>query len=426
MLKQDMSPSDKFLENHPNLLNYTHNILSKRKYTFLFPRILEAHFVAKRALESQAFINTGRILLILLFLIIVANVTLYYQHIVLQKNYQIIKQTYIPLSLAITFILFSPFINYVRSHFYYFMAPFSVFILYHIIILTLQYGGDYSDFVVYHLMMAIILMAFGLRFVLPLFCIVLTTAGLLGVIYAHIYNIPINFAKFSNYYILYCLVVMALTAISEWHERLAFLQGLLLDHQSQELNLLNKELERIAHEDALTGIANRRSFDVAASKEWDRALRDKQSLTILLLDVDFFKRFNDHYGHSAGDDCLRLVAQSLQKSVLRSSDIVARYGGEEFVILLPNTKAEGGHQVAERIIQAVDDLNIPHNQSDTARHVTISVGVSSLIAHPELSLAALIHQADVALYKAKEMGRHQYVVYEDLLPKFPPKSSASA
>ena len=89
-------------------------------------------------------------MLILLFLIIVANVTLYYQHIVLQNNYQIIKQTYIPLSLAITFILFSPFINYVRNHFYYFMAPCSIFILYHIIILTLQYGGDYSDFVVYH------------------------------------------------------------------------------------------------------------------------------------------------------------------------------------------------------------------------------------------------------------------------------------
>lgn len=143
-----------------------------------------------------------------------------------------------------------------------------------------------------------------------------------------------------------------------------------------------------------------------------------------MVDVDFFKRFNDYYGHSAGDDCLRLVGQALQKSVLRSSDIVARYGGEEFVILLPNTKSKGGIEVAIRIIQAVDQLNISHSQSDVATTVTISVGVSTLIAHPELTTASLIQQADVALYKAKEMGRHQYVVYEDLLPKSPPKSSA--
>lgn len=424
MLKQQSS--EHTLQHHPELLTYTLNALSSRKFTFLFPKILEAEFVNKRALESQAFINTGRYLLIALFLVIVLNVSLYYEHIIFDNHFKIIKQTYIPLSLAITFILFSPFIGYVRNKFYYFMSPCAIFILYHIITLTLRYDGDYNDFVVYHLMMAIILMAFGLRFVLPLFVIVLSTAGLLSILYAHVYDLPVNYAKFSNYYVLYCCVVVALTAISEWHERLAFLQSLLLDHQSLELSALNKELARIAHEDALTGIANRRSFDDMARKEWDRALRDKQYLTLLLLDVDFFKRFNDYYGHSAGDDCLRLVGQTLQKSVLRSSDIVARYGGEEFVILLPNTEASGGIEVAQRIVDAIDELSITHNQSDVASHVTISVGVSTLVAQPEFGIANLIHQADVALYKAKEMGRHQFVVYEDLLPKFPPRASASA
>jgi len=157
------------LQQFPHLLDYTLDLSQKRKFTFRFPEILEAQFVAKRAQESQAFINTGRYLLILLFLIIVGNVTIYYDHIVLQNNFQIIKQTYIPLSLAITFILFSPFISYVRNYFYYFMAPCAIFILYHINILALEYSGDYGDFVVYHLMMAIILMAFGLRFVLPIF-----------------------------------------------------------------------------------------------------------------------------------------------------------------------------------------------------------------------------------------------------------------
>lgn len=425
MFKQQLHQGS-ILQQFPYLLEYTLESLKKRKFILAFPAILEAQFVAKRAAESQAFINTGRYLLILLFLLIVANVTFYYDHIVLTNNYQIIKQTYIPLSIAITFILFSPFLRYVRDYFYYFMAPCAIFIIYHISILTFEYNGDYSDFVVYHLMMAIILMAFGLRFVLPLFVIVLVSAAGLSIGVAELRDLSVNYVKFSNYYILYSCVVIALTAISEWHERLAFLQSLLLDHQSLELSVLNKELERIAHEDALTGIANRRSFDEIARKEWDRALRDKQALTLLLLDVDFFKRFNDYYGHSAGDDCLRLVGQALQKSVLRSSDVVARYGGEEFVILLPNTESKGGIEVATRIIQAVDQLNISHSQSDVAANVTISVGVSTLIARPELTIASLIHQADVALYKAKEMGRHQYVVYEDLLPKSPPKSSASA
>ena len=165
-----------------------------------------------------------------------------------------------------------------------------------------------------------------------------------------------------------------------------------------------------------------------ARKEWDRALRDKQPLSLLLIDVDYFKRFNDFYGHSAGDICLQKIGQALQQSVMRSSDIVARYGGEEFIILLPNTKDAGGIEVATRIIDAVDALNIPHQQSDTHSHVSISVGVSTLVASPNLSIASLIHQADVALYKAKEMGRHQYVVYEELLPKpkSPPEAFASA
>jgi diguanylate cyclase (GGDEF)-like protein len=367
-------------------------------------------------LTAKQFINTGRYLLIVLFLIIVANVTFFFQEIVLNNDYRIIKETYIPLSAAITFILFSPFLKIVRHNFYYFMTPCSILILHHIILLSLRYDNDYSDMVVYHLMMAIILMAFGLRFVLPLFIVILIISGITSTLYANWIGLHINYIKFANYYILYCCVVAALTAISEWHERLAFLQGLLLDHHSEELSKLNKELDRIAHEDALTGIANRRSFDELARKEWDRALRDKQPLTLLLIDVDYFKRFNDFYGHSAGDDCLYRVGQTLKAAVLRSSDIVARYGGEEFVILLPNTKAEGGIEVAQRIIDSVDALAIAHEQSDVVPHVSISVGVITLTATANLDVAKLVHQADIALYKAKELGRHQYVIYDELQP----------
>ena len=414
MLKQPYQGESQ--QQMPELFSYINKILSQKKLIFLFPSVLEKQFVAKRAAESQAFINTGRYLLIVLFLVIVANVTFFFKDIVLDNNYQIIKETYIPLSAAIVFILFSPFIKIVRHNFYYFMAPCAVFVLHHIIFLSLRYENDYSDLVIYHLMMAIILMAFGLRFVLPLFVAILVVSGVVSTVYANWIGLHINYIKFSNYYILYCCVVVALTAISEWHERLAFLQGLLLDHHSEELVKLNKELDRIAHEDALTGIANRRSFDELARKEWDRALRDKQPLTLLLIDVDFFKRFNDYYGHSAGDDCLRKIGQTLRAAVLRSSDIVARYGGEEFVILLPSTKAAGGIEVAQRMIEAVDALKIAHQQSDVVPHVSISVGVITMIVTPNLDVANLVHQADVALYKAKEIGRHRYVTYDELLP----------
>lgn len=221
MFKQQLHQGS-ILQQFPYLLEYTLESLKKRKFILAFPAVLEAQFVAKRAAESQAFINTGRYLLILLFLLIVTNVTFYYDYIILTNNYQIIRQTYIPLSIAITFILFSPFIRYVRDYFYYFMALCAIFIIYHILILTFEYNGDYSNFVVYHLMMAIILMAFGLRFVLPLFVIVLVSAASLSIGVAEFRDLSINYAKFSNYYILYSCVVIALTAISEWHERLAF------------------------------------------------------------------------------------------------------------------------------------------------------------------------------------------------------------
>jgi diguanylate cyclase (GGDEF)-like protein len=212
---------------------------------------------------------------------------------------------------------------------------------------------------------------------------------------------------------------MALAAISEWHERIAFLQSLLLTHQTEELKKLNEELDHIAHEDALTGIANRRSFDDLSRKEWDRGLRDQQPLTLLLLDVDFFKKYNDFYGHGEGDRCLHNIGQVLKASIMRTSDVVARYGGEEFAILLPNTKASGGVQVAERVTTFVDGLAITHDYSDAATHVTISIGIATITANTTQSMSDLLKQADIALYQAKANGRHQFVVYQ------PPETTAA-
>ena len=413
MLKQDNN-SNNILNNNPDTLAYVESKKKKKKIVFKFPSPLEERFIYKRAKDSQAFIHTGRYLLVLLFMTICLNVWLFFSDIVFYNDFEVVKSTYIPLATAIAFIILSPRLSIIQRYFYYFMAPVSIFVLHIIIKLSILYDGDYSDFVTYHLMTAISLMAFGLRFILPLFVTILFSAAFFSITYAHFNNLPIIYAKFSNYYIVYSLVVMALAAISEWHERIAFLQSLLLTHQTEELKKLNEELDQMAHEDALTGIANRRCFDEVSRKEWDRGLRDQQPLTLLLLDVDSFKKFNDFYGHGEGDNCLHNIGQALKASVMRTSDVVARYGGEEFVILLPNTKVGGGIKVAERVSSFVDGLAIKHEYSDAAAHVTISIGITSMTADHEHSITDMLKQADIALYQAKANGRHQYVVYSDI------------
>ena len=407
MLRQD-SRSNNLLNNDADTLAYVETTIAQKNIVFKFPKQLEERFIYKRAKDSQAFIHTGRYLLVLLFLTICLNVWLFFSDIVFYNNFEVVKSTYLPLATAIAFIILSPRFEYIQRYFYHFMAPVSTFILYIIINLSILYDGDYSDFVTYHLMTAISLMAFGLRFILPLFVSILFSSAFFSIIYAYVHGIPIIYAKFSNYYIVYSLVVMALAAISEWHERIAFLQSLLLTHQTEELKHLNEELDQMAHEDALTGIANRRCFDEVSRKEWDRGLRDQQPLTLLLLDVDSFKKFNDFYGHGAGDQCLHSIGQALKASIMRTSDVVARYGGEEFVVLLPNTDLEGAMDVAQRIIKHIDALALPHSRSKVASFVTLSVGVTYLIPTNQNTLTAFLAKADAALYKAKENGRHQY------------------
>lgn len=402
------------LRDNPRLLSYIESTLANREFVFRFPALLEPLFIQKRIADSLAFIKAGHYLLILMFCLIITNVVVYFKDIAAANHFAVTLDSYLPLALSVLFILYGSRLPVVQRHFYYFMTPLSIAVLCIVSVLALRFQGEYGEFVIYHLMIAIILMAFGLRFVLPLFIGILTTVGLFTIGYNHYYQLGFDYAKFCNYYILYCCVTVALSAISEWHERLAFLQSLLIDYQTYELTRLNDELDRIAHEDALTGIANRRYFDDMARKEWDRGLRDQQPLTILLLDVDFFKRFNDYYGHDAGDQCLRAIAQTLKQCTLRTSDVVARYGGEEFVILLPNTKASGGVKVAERVLNAVEALALRHSYSDVAPYVTVSIGVTTFVPNTDSSLLHSMKQADLALYQAKHQGRRRFVIYQTM------------
>jgi len=174
----------------------------------------------------------------------------------------------------------------------------------------------------------------------------------------------------------------------------------------QKLEIANRELQRLAALDGLTGVANRRRFDEYLEAEWWRMAREKLPLSLILCDIDFFKRYNDTYGHQAGDACLRRVADSLRFCARRSVDLVARYGGEEFAVILPNTTAGGAFLVAEEIRTVVNTLKIDHAQSAVSQHVTLSLGVACMHPTPNTTPSMLIAAADAALYQAKAAGRN--------------------
>lgn len=173
------------------------------------------------------------------------------------------------------------------------------------------------------------------------------------------------------------------------------------------LQAANQELQRLAHQDSLTQIANRRYFDLCLNQEWRRLMREMQPLSLILCDVDFFKSYNDTYGHQAGDNCLRRIASAIATAIKRPSDVVARYGGEEFVLILPNTPALGALHVAQEIQEAVRALELIHTGSRVTSYVTLSMGVTTVVPKANLSPMSLIAAADRALYKAKSAGRNR-------------------
>jgi diguanylate cyclase (GGDEF)-like protein len=180
-----------------------------------------------------------------------------------------------------------------------------------------------------------------------------------------------------------------------------------------QLQMLN-QIDMIRHlsiTDQLTDLPNRRSFDQRFSLEWNHAMRNKMPLSIFLLDIDFFKIYNDTYGHLQGDEALRTVPKVIMKPLHRSNDFLARWGGEEFVVLLPGTASDGAMEVAEQIRAGVEKMRIPC-EKEGAEKITISIGVNTLLPRPENSSSDFIDGADRALYEAKRTGRNRVCKYE--------------
>jgi diguanylate cyclase (GGDEF)-like protein len=179
-----------------------------------------------------------------------------------------------------------------------------------------------------------------------------------------------------------------------------------VQEQAEALQKANEELNRLANLDGLTEVANRRRFDDYLACEWYRSARERQPLSLILCDIDYFKYYNDYYGHQVGDTCLKQVAQTIQASLKRPADLLARYGGEEFAIVLPNTPPEGAICVAETIRSNIHQLKIPHDRSLVDPCITLSLGVAFQIPNTHSQPKLLIAAADRALYSAKAKGRN--------------------
>ncbi|WP_455220967.1 diguanylate cyclase [Kaarinaea lacus] len=186
-----------------------------------------------------------------------------------------------------------------------------------------------------------------------------------------------------------------------------------LGELQKELQRSNAELQKLTCLDGLTCIANRRRFDDFIRKECLRSARDETTIALILIDIDYFKLYNDNYGHLKGDECLQKVAAALQKAVQRPADLVARYGGEEFAVVLPSTDASGAIKIADSLRHAVEALELPHAYSPLTNIITISMGIACKVANEKTSPADLIEMADEALYEAKNAGRNQSKVHEN-------------
>lgn len=209
-----------------------------------------------------------------------------------------------------------------------------------------------------------------------------------------------------------CLLGWVISRMIYARERIIFLNIRRAKISEKIHRIYTSELLHLSQNDELTNISNRRSFDETMDAYYQQARQDETALSILFIDVDFFKKYNDFYGHQKGDDVISSIAKSI-KNAIRHMDFVARYGGEEFVVLLPETDAHGAYAVASNIYRAIERLQIPHEMSEISTHVTISLGITVYKGESDLSKADVLQVADQALYRAKQLGRNQ-IYYQSI------------
>jgi len=269
-----------------------------------------------------------------------------------------------------------------------------------------------QDNVLFHaaMMYAIVIIygAVGMRFYTAIFSGWM--GGLAGILISNYLNGVIDWTFLNRTYTFSSFLGMTLAYATDRQHRENYLQNCMIELNRIELMQQAQQLSLLSQQDALTGLANRRYLDETLDNEWRRALRHEMPLTIMMVDIDYFKAYNDTLGHLKGDECLKEIAIAISSIAARSGDLVARYGGEEFLLLFPMTNAQQALIQVERLMNAIDKIAIKHPCSDVSPHVTISVGVATTIPRLNDSISAFVARADHALYKAKTNGRNQYKI----------------
>lgn len=225
-------------------------------------------------------------------------------------------------------------------------------------------------------------------------------------------NVDFNPLVFGRILVGCCLLSYVISHMIFARERLMFLYTIRAKISEQIQRIHTTELLHLSQHDELTKISNRRTFDETLEIYFDRSCREETALALLFIDVDFFKNYNDHYGHQKGDDVISTIAKTI-KNAIRHMDFVARYGGEEFVVLLPETDAHGAYAVASNIFKAIERLELPHKKSTVAKYITISLGITVFRGESFIDKEALLGVADQALYRAKQLGRNQ-IYYQSI------------
>jgi len=390
---------------------YIHSVLKERPFFLYFENDIESRFYAKRAEEYRRLLSVGKLLFLILYSVIAAIAIKTFPYAVTADDLFVLKYVLVPIGLLLILVVAIAEKPFFQTNYQWLAAPVSTLILFCVLLASITTADtNFAQHAAYDVIIIVTIISFGLRVQFPVCLLIICLAAVMTILTAVNMSWKIDWFKFLHYYGLGSTITLIIVGLIERQERFAFLQEMIVAHQTVELDRLNRALDRISREDPLTALANRRAFDENLQKEWERAKRDQQAIALLYMDVDFFKLYNDTYGHNIGDVCLRRVAQTIKQALRRPADLAARYGGEEFVVLLPNTDAEGAIDVAQRIIKHIDALALPHSRSKVAPHVTLSIGITLMVPRPKSTLTEFLANADAALYKAKENGRHQYQI----------------
>jgi len=383
------------------------------------PQKLENEFwkfnVDRTRLNAIQFFGQGVITYtIFVLLILPSNFVVIHatEHFVPDFIYRILSLIVVGIALFL-FWAFSRF-KKLNSLFY----PAACIIVFFTIVLTSTLMMSVSNLVLQNQAMVLIAFLYMLGFILsgirPLHMLWIGSLAAIAILLLlYVSNNPSDFLMIGRTLIGSLLLGFSISVMLTSKERKIFIKSKISEIDEQILRIQASELLHLSQDDELTNVSNRRTFEEMCTYYYEVACKEQKSLSVLFIDIDYFKNYNDFYGHQMGDQVITAIAKTI-KSSIRHMDFIARYGGEEFVVLLPETSAQGAYAVATNIYRAIERLMIPHDKSLVSNHVTISLGITVFNGNPKISQDLLIHTADKALYRAKQLGRNQ--IYYQPLP----------